>query len=126
MSDIIEHARAAVIWLHDNEAAGNFERSRIHVAGHSAGGHLAAELLATDWQAHGLPADAVKGVTAISGVYDLAPLIETSINDELRLDQDLQYYAREAVCHRDHCRIDNGFPYLLVVGAAPGHPVSRE
>jgi arylformamidase len=88
MGDIIEHAREAVTWLYGNAAAGNFARSRIYVAGHSAGGHLAAELLATDWQARGLPADALKGATAISGVYDLAPLIETSINDALGLDRD--------------------------------------
>ena len=86
MGEIIAHVRAAVTWLHGNAAAGNFDPARIHLAGHSAGGHLAAELLATDWRAHGLPADAVKGATAISGLYDLAPLIETSINDELGLD----------------------------------------
>ena len=86
MGEIIEHARAAITWLYGNEAAGNFDHARIHVAGHSAGGHLAAELAATDWQAHGLPADVIRGITAISGLYDLAPLIETSINNELRLD----------------------------------------
>ena len=88
MGDIIAHARDAVIWLYDNAAAGNFDRSRIHVAGHSAGGHLAAELAATDWQARGLPADVIRGITAISGLFDLAPLIETSINNELGLDVD--------------------------------------
>ncbi|MEE8171877.1 MAG: alpha/beta hydrolase [Alphaproteobacteria bacterium] len=87
MGDIIEHAREAVTWLYDNEAAGQFDRTRIHIAGHSAGGHLAAELLATDWQARGLPAEVIRGVTAISGLFDLAPLIETSINNELGLDQ---------------------------------------
>ena len=56
--------------------------------GHSAGGHLVAELVATDWQAYGLPADVIRSATAISGLFDLAPLIETSINVELGLDKE--------------------------------------
>jgi arylformamidase len=57
-------------------------------SGHSAGGHLAACLLATDWPAldKSLPADLVRAVYAISGLFDLVPLVETSINQALRLD----------------------------------------
>jgi arylformamidase len=61
---------------------------RMTVYGHSAGGHLAAALLATDW--HTLypkaPADLVPAAYSISGVFDLTPLISTSINQDLRLD----------------------------------------
>jgi arylformamidase len=93
VGEIIAHARDAVIWLYCNEAAGNFDRRKIYVAGHSAGGHsagghLAAELAATDWQAEDLPANVIQGITAISGLFDLAPLIETSINNELKLDRE--------------------------------------
>jgi arylformamidase len=55
-------------------------------AGHSAGAHLAVELALTDWIARGVPADPIAGVAALSGVYDLEPLIATPINDNLRLD----------------------------------------
>jgi arylformamidase len=57
-------------------------------SGHSAGGHLAACLLATDWPAldEPLPADIVRAAYAISGLFDLAPLVDTSINQALRLD----------------------------------------
>ena len=52
------------------------------VTGHSAGGHLTAAMLATDWsKVAGVPADLVRAGVAISGVFDLAPLIPTSIND---------------------------------------------
>ena len=52
------------------------------VAGHSAGGHLTAAMLATDWsKVAGVPADLVRAGVAISGVFELAPLITTSIND---------------------------------------------
>ena len=58
------------------------------ISGHSAGGHLAACLLATDWPAFdaSLPADPVIAAYAISGLFDLGPLVETSINAALRLD----------------------------------------
>ena len=51
-------------------------RTRIVVAGHSAGGHLAAMMLATDWPGvePGLPADLVKGALSLSGVFELEPL----------------------------------------------------
>jgi arylformamidase len=58
------------------------------VSGHSAGGHLAACMLATDWPAidASLPAGLVASGYAISGLFDLSPLIETSINRALQLD----------------------------------------
>lgn len=57
------------------------------VVGHSAGGHLAAAMLATDWsKVQGVPADLVKGAYAISGVFDVGPLVPTSLNEALKLD----------------------------------------
>lgn len=57
------------------------------VVGHSAGGHLAAAMVATDWsKVAGVPADLVRAGYAISGVFDLEPLITTSINAPLKLD----------------------------------------
>lgn len=59
------------------------------VSGHSAGGHLAACMLATDWKqvASDLPAGLVTAAYSISGVFDLAPLIGTPLNTALRLDE---------------------------------------
>lgn len=63
-------------------------KQRPVVVGHSAGGHLAAAMLATDWsKAGGVPADVVKCAYAISGVFDVAPLVPTSLNDALKLDE---------------------------------------
>jgi Esterase/lipase len=58
------------------------------MSGHSAGGHLAACMLATDWPAYdaSLPGDLVIAAYAISGLFDLGPLVETSINKALHLD----------------------------------------
>src|SRR4051794_31254438 len=52
------------------------------ISGHSAGGHLAACMLATDWRAFdaSLPEGFVTAAYTISGLFDLPPLVKTSIN----------------------------------------------
>jgi arylformamidase len=62
---------------------------RLVVSGHSAGGHLAACLMATDWPSidAALPGDLVKAAYAISGLFDLGPLVKTSVNNALGLDE---------------------------------------
>jgi arylformamidase len=59
------------------------------VSGHSAGGHLAACMLATDWQAYdaSLSPQLVTSAYTISGLFELEPLVPTSINKALGLDQ---------------------------------------
>jgi len=60
---------------------------RIMVSGHSAGGHLAACMLATDWKALGAPADLVPAAMTVSGVHDLMPLLHLANNAEFKLDE---------------------------------------
>ncbi len=81
IGDIIEQIRRASIFLWTR-----FARP-IMVCGHSAGGHLAAAMVATDWQAlyPKAPADLVPAGFAISGVFDLRPLVNFSLNQDLRL-----------------------------------------
>ena len=83
IATIIEEMRAACLWLWRRH------KRRIFVYGHSAGGHLAACLLAQDWKAFAsdAPADLVPAAYAISGVFDLAPLVHVSQNSDLRLDE---------------------------------------
>jgi len=67
---------SALAWTWRNAARFGGDPSRIVVAGHSAGGHLAAMLLSCRWKqvADDLPANLVNGALAISGLYDLEPL----------------------------------------------------
>src|SRR5258705_2572526 len=59
------------------------------VVGHSAGGHLTAAMLASDWsKTHDVPADLVRAGYAISGVFELQPLVGTSLNEALRLTRE--------------------------------------
>jgi arylformamidase len=62
---------------------------RLVISGHSAGGHLAACLIATDWRSldPALPEDLVKAAYTISGLFDLGPLVGTSVNNALGLDE---------------------------------------
>lgn len=81
IADIVGQMRAACLFLWRKY------RRRITVYGHSAGGHLSACMVATDWStlAPDAPADLVPAGYAVSGVYDLAPLTNISVNDDVRL-----------------------------------------
>jgi arylformamidase len=81
IGDIIEQIRRASLFLWQR-----FGR-QILAVGHSAGGHLAAATVATDWQAlyPKAPPDLVPAGFAISGVFDLRPLVGLSVNQDLQL-----------------------------------------
>ena len=87
MDTIVGQIRHAIAWLHGNAAAQGYDAGRICLAGHSAGGHLAAMALATDWTGLGLPADVIKGVCVISGVFDLEPIRLCYLNQVVGLDE---------------------------------------
>ena len=86
MDEIVRQNRAAVAWLYRNAREYGIDPARIHVAGHSAGGHLTAMVLATDWAAFELDRNPVRGACAISGLYDLEPIRLCYLNDVLGLD----------------------------------------
>jgi arylformamidase len=110
--EIVESCRSALMWLWHNANELGGERSRIAVAGHSAGGHLATLLLTTDWQNWNFPADLVQAACSISGVYDLEPIRLSYQNPILKLD---------AVSARAASPVHlppTGKPLLLAVGTA--------
>jgi arylformamidase len=111
IGDIVEQCREAVAWLHREGARFGVPAQRLVVAGHSAGGHLAAMLLATDWRARGLPG-AVAGAVAISGVFDLEPLLQVSFNTDLQLDA-----AQARAMSPIHLELRDPVPLLVAVGA---------
>jgi len=85
LADLVEQVRRAVAFVHRDAERLGVARDRIHVVGHSSGGHLAACVLTTDWPALGLP-QVVKGGMCVSGIYDLRPVRLSARNEYLRLD----------------------------------------
>ncbi|XP_077109579.1 kynurenine formamidase [Ranitomeya variabilis] len=60
----------------------------IYLCGHSAGAHLVAMTLFTDWTEYKVTPD-IKGALLVSGVYDLLPIIDTYVNDALKMSQEV-------------------------------------
>jgi arylformamidase len=81
MAEQVRQCREAVRWVaaHIRDYGGDPER--IYVTGHSAGGHLAVSLL-TDPQ---IVLDRIKGVTSLSGLYELEPVRLSFNNDKIGL-----------------------------------------
>ena len=89
VTEIVRQTRAALAWLHGHAADYGGDAGRITVSGHSAGGHLTALMLATDWPGdYGLPAELIKGACPISGVHDLGPVPYTFIQPSVQLSWD--------------------------------------
>ncbi len=83
VAGIVTEMRRACLLLHQT-----YKRP-LTVFGHSAGGHLAACVFATDWPSlhPELPEDLVQSGLGLSGLYDLHPLVRTHVNDALALDE---------------------------------------
>ena len=112
---IVGQMRQACLYLW-----GRFGR-RILVFGHSAGGHLAAALFATDWEHLGAPTDLVPVATGISGVYELAPLMHTPMNDDFRLDLEEANRLSPLYWHPPA-----GRPFDVIVGDAESSEFLRQ
>ncbi|MDQ6941491.1 MAG: alpha/beta hydrolase [Candidatus Eremiobacteraeota bacterium] len=77
LEEIVAQAQRSVAWLSTNAKAHGADPSRIVVAGHSAGGHLAA-MCAVDAP--------VAGVVSLSGLHDLRAVAKSHVNEWLQLD----------------------------------------
>lgn len=105
----------ALAWVHDHIADYGGDPNRIHVGGHSAGGHLASLLaLHLDWQApRGLPADVVKSALPISGTYLFGEGSGLSMRPRFLGDPEL---ANEAPASPVSYLRDGAPPFLVAFG----------
>lgn len=80
MSRLIAQVVGAWGWIAENAPRFGVVPDPIHLAGWSAGAHLAAMVLCS------IRAVPIASFLAISGVYDLVPILQTAANSDLRLD----------------------------------------
>jgi arylformamidase len=72
IADAVDDAAAALDWVIANASKYGGDPGRVIVAGHSAGGHLAAMVTMTDWRTAGVRrAGIVAGVVCMSAPVDL-------------------------------------------------------
>ncbi len=117
IANIIEELRAAILFLWRKH------HKRMFVYGHSAGGHLAACMVATDWSRLDptAPADLVPSATAISGVFDLSPLVQVSQNQDLRLTEESAQAASPL-----HWKVPAGRTFDAIVGGIESSEFLRQ
>ena len=123
VAGIVGEVQTACAHLYLNADKYKLDRAQFHVAGHSAGGHLTAMLLATDWPAHDarLPVKLFQSGIAVSGVFDLEPLTLTHLNAALRLT------SADALATSPIFRSNiAGTPLLVIVGAAETSEFPRQ
>lgn len=113
IADIVADCRDALDWLLANGPAHGMPVKRLALAGHSAGGHLVSMLFATDWEKRGTDPAFLAGGAALSGVFDLEPLLRCSMNLDLRLASATEARAVSPACLRPRLAA----PLYLAVGA---------
>ena len=111
IATIVDQSRHAVAWV-AREGRRHGAAAPLALAGHSAGGHLVAMMIATDWRAYGFDAAPFVGGLTLSGVHDLEPLVLFTHNADFRLDED----SARAVSPIHHSpQVD--VPLVIAVGA---------
>src|SRR5262249_26298174 len=89
LDGVVDSALAAIEWACRNIGAHGGDPRAIPISGHSAGAHLCAEALAADWAARGVDADFITGAVMISGIFDPAPAMRTTVNEQLHLTAEI-------------------------------------
>ena len=81
IADITQQIGAAIT------KAAHMVKGPIHITGHSAGGHLAVRMGCDTTPLAAEVIQRVKNIVGISGLYDLNPLMLTSMNKDLHIDE---------------------------------------
>jgi len=121
LPDMVAQARRGVAWVYRNARELGGDPSRLYIAGHSSGGHLAANVLVTDWRTHGLPNAIIKGGLCISGMYDLEPVMLSARSSYVKLSRQEETELSPA-CHLDGL----SSPVAIAYGEKETHEFQRQ
>lgn len=87
IDEITRQCRSAIAWVLRNIGQHGADPQRVAIGGHSAGGHLTAMCLQTEWaRDYGLARDPLAGAIAFSGLFDLEPLRYSYLQPMIQLD----------------------------------------
>jgi len=94
-SELVRQSQAAVAHVYTHAAELDIDPEQLSISGHSAGGHLCAMLMSTDWEGtFGLSNQLIRGALCVSGLYDLRPFPWSWLQPKLQLtDRDVQEYS---------------------------------
>lgn len=123
MEGLIDRCRASLEWVWRSAESFGGDRNRITISGHSAGGHITAMMMQTDFPSYGegLPQDLIKAGCSISGVSDLEPVRLSFQNDELQLSAEEAKEFSTLFMEPAHSG-----PLLAVVGSLEGDEFVRQ
>jgi arylformamidase len=87
IDEIVRQTRAALAWTLRNIQHYGGDPARVAIGGHSAGGHLTAMALQTEWaEDYGLPQDPFVAAIPFSGLFDIEPLRYSYLQPQIQLD----------------------------------------
>ena len=116
MDELIAQCRRSLRWVAENIAAYGGDPNRISISGHSAGGHIVAMMLASEWQP-----PLIKHACAISGIFELEPIQLCFLNEILDLQPGVvarnspRFLSRKTWC-----------PFTVAVGDREGDEYLRQ
>ncbi len=113
VAQIVDQTRRGLQWVAQQAAAWGVDGNKILVSGHSAGAHIIAATLAQTGADFQLKQHTIKKAYLISGVFDVEPVLEISVNDEVHL-KPTDVLALSPVRHPFAANVD----YEVVVGGA--------
>ncbi|OWV29220.1 alpha/beta hydrolase [Halomonas campaniensis] len=121
-SELVRQAQAAVAYVYTHAAELGVDQEQLSISGHSAGGHLCAMLMSTDWQGtFGLPSQLIRGALCVSGLYDLRPFPWSWLQPKLQLTgRDVQDFSPLW----QPCQV--AAPIKLVAGALESDEFARQ
>jgi arylformamidase len=121
IATITEQCRRGIVWLANHAADYDLPCEDIIIAGHSAGGHLTAMMFATQWNHYALSAGRIRGGIALSGLFDLDPISQTAMNEDLHLSPaDVQVLSPMRLDPKVNA------PLVVVVGALESTEFHRQ
>ncbi|MES2106907.1 MAG: alpha/beta hydrolase [Pseudomonadota bacterium] len=124
IEEIVQQQLRAVAWLYRNVEKYDIDPQRIVIAGHSAGAHLAAMMMAAQWPTYAgdLPADMIKAGVLLSGLYDLTPVPHAEfVNIDLKLTQERAIALSPGFMPQSHA-----IPFITAVGGLESDEFKRQ